>query len=145
MKKTGMDNRYIAEESGWAILLFDGKCNFCNRWVNFIIRNDSRRKFRFAALQSEKAKGILKQYTIPEDNKSVVLVFNGKVYLKSTAALHIFLHLGGIYSVLFAFVIFPAFARDFYYDIIARNRYKWWGMRNECMIPAKEVRDRFLE
>ena len=126
------------------ILLFDGVCNYCNRWVNFIIRHDKKKKFRFAALQSEAGKKLLKQYNITEDADSAVLIYLDKIYLKSSAGLHILYHLGGIYSLAFIFIIIPAYIRDFYYDIIARNRYKWWGKRNECMIPSQDVKERFL-
>jgi predicted DCC family thiol-disulfide oxidoreductase YuxK len=126
------------------ILLFDGVCNYCNRWVNFIIRHDPKKKFRFAALQSEAGKKILKQYSIPKTEDTVILIYNEKVYLKSSAGLHILFHIGGIYSLGFAFIIFPVYVRDFYYDIIARNRYKWWGKRESCMFPTEDIRDRFL-
>ena len=127
------------------IVLFDGVCNYCNKWVNFIIRHDPKNKFRFAALQSEAGKKILKHYNISEDQESVVLIYNDNAHVKSTACFHICYHLGFPYSVLFAFVILPAYIRDFYYDIIARNRYKWWGKRNECVVPSPEMKGRFLE
>lgn len=134
---------------GAPILLFDGICNYCNKWVNFIIRHDKKKKFLFAALQSETGKKILKQYQLvgiinPDQQESAVLIYNNKTYIKSSTGLHVLYHLGGIYSLAFVFIIVPAFIRDFYYDIIARNRYKWWGKRNECMIPAEDVKERFL-
>ena len=127
------------------ILLFDGVCNFCNRWVNFIIRHDKKNKFRFAALQSEAGKRLLKKYSISEKEESAILIYNEKIYLKSSTGLHVLYHLGGIYSLAFVFIIVPTYIRDFYYEIIARNRYKWWGKRNECMIPSDDVKERFLE
>ena len=126
------------------IVLFDGVCNYCNRWVNFIIRNDAKQKFRFATLQSDSGKKLLKQYGIGEHQDSVVLIYNENAHVKSTACFHICYHLGFPYSLLFAFVILPAYIRDFYYDIIARNRYKWWGKRNECMMPDEKIRNNFL-
>ena len=132
-------------ESNHVILLFDGVCNYCNRWVNFIIRHDKKKKFRFAALQSEVGKKLLKQHNISKEADSVVLIYNEKVYLKSSAGLHILFHIGGIYSIPFIFVLLPEYIRDFYYDIIARNRYKWWGKREKCMIPNIDIKDRFLE
>jgi len=133
-----------APENNHVILLFDGVCNYCNGWVNFIIRHDKKKKFRFATLQSEAGKNLLKQYNVPKKNDSVVLIYNEKVYLKSTAGLHALFHIGGIHALAFAFIIFPEYVRDFYYDIIAKNRYKWWGKQNECMIPSKDIKDRFL-
>ncbi|TAL57139.1 MAG: DUF393 domain-containing protein [Bacteroidetes bacterium] len=126
------------------VLLFDGICNYCNKWINFIIRHDSKKKFRFAALQSDAGKKLLKQYSISEKKESVVLIYNGQAHIKSTAYFHVCFHLGGIYALLFAFIIIPAYIRDFYYDIIARNRYKWWGKKDSCMIPTQDIKDRFL-
>ena len=134
----------MIKEHSHPILLFDGICNYCNKWINFIIRHDKKKKFRFATLQSDAGKKLLKKYNIPEETESAVLIYNEKVYLKSSTGLHILYHLGGIYSLAFGFIIVPAYIRDFYYDIIARNRYKWWGKRNECMIPTDYVRERFL-
>ncbi len=133
-----------SEKINHPILLFDGICNYCNNWVNFIIRHDPKKKFRFAALQSDAGKRIIKQYNISEKEESVVLIYNGKVYLKSSAGLHILYHVGGIYALAFMFIIVPEYVRDFYYDIIARNRYKWWGKRESCMIPTEDIKERFL-
>ena len=134
----------LSEEINHPLVLFDGICNYCNSWVNFIIRHDPKKKFRFSALQSDAGKKILKQYKISEKEESVILIYNEKVYMKSTAGLHVLYHLGGFYALAFALVIFPEYIRDFYYDIIARNRYKWWGKRNECMIPSEDVKELFL-
>lgn len=133
-----------AEENN-PILLFDGICNFCNGWVNFIIRKDKKKKFRFASIQSESGKKLLKQYELPENGETAVLIYNGKAHIKSTAGIHVLYHLGGLYSLWFAFIIFPAYVRDFYYDIIAKNRYKWWGKMDSCMIPTQEIKERFLQ
>jgi predicted DCC family thiol-disulfide oxidoreductase YuxK len=126
------------------VLLFDGFCNYCNSWVEFIIQHDKKKKFKFAALQSDIGKKILKQYNVPQEKESVVLIYNDKTHLKSSAGLHILFHLGGIYSIPFIFILLPEYVRDFYYDIIARNRYKWWGKRNECVIPNEDNKERFL-
>ena len=130
---------------GAVILLFDGICNYCNRWVNFIIRHDKKKKFRFAAMQSEAGKKLLKQYHIAEETESAILIYNQKVYLKSSTGLHVLYHLGKIYSLAFVFIIVPAYIRDFYYDIIARNRYKCWGKKDTCIIPPDNVKERFLQ
>ena len=134
----------MTSDNPFPILLFDGVCNYCNRWVNFIIRHDPKKKFKFAALQSEAGKKLLKQYNISEKKESVILIYNDKVYMRSSAGLHALFHLGGIYSLAFAFIIFPEYVRDFYYDIIARNRYKWWGKSDSCMIPTQDTKERFL-
>ncbi len=135
----------MSAEQNNPILLFDGVCNYCNRLVNFVIRHDKKKKFRFAALQSEARKKLLKQYDIKQSNDTFVVIYNEKAYIKSTAALHVCFHLGGLYSLAFAFIILPAYVRDFYYDIIARNRYKWWGKKDSCMIPSPDIKDRFLD
>ena len=133
------------------ILLFDGICNYCNGWVNFIIRHDKKKKFRFTALQSDAAKKLLHDYRVSSNEDSVVLIDNDKAYLKSSAALGIMKHLGGlspfgigIYILFFLLAIIPPFIRNFFYDIIANNRYKWWGKRDRCMIPNEEAKERFL-
>ena len=104
----------------------------------------TKKKFRFAALQSEAGKRLLKQYQLSAKEESAVLIFNEKVYQKSSAGLQILYHVGGIYAVPFVFILVPTYIRDFYYDIIARNRYKWWGKRDTCMIPTEEIKERFL-
>ncbi len=127
------------------ILLFDGVCNFCNKWINFIIKHDKKNKFLFATLQSNAAKTLLKENNILEDQKSVVLIYNNKVHIKSTACLHACFHLGGLYALPFCFIILPAFVRDFYYDIVAKNRYKWWGKQESCMMPSPEIKKKFID
>lgn len=126
------------------LLLFDGICNFCNQWVNFIIRNDKEKKIRFAPLQSDAGKSIIKKFNISSDGDTVVLIDNEKIFTKSSAALRIMKHIGGAYYLLLLFMIVPKYIRDVFYDGIARNRYKWWGKRNECMIPTEDVKDRFV-
>lgn len=126
------------------LLLFDGKCNYCNRWVNFVIKHDKKKNFRFAALQSDAGKKLLSEFKIPEEEDSVVLIVDNNVYLKSSAGLRIMKHIQGIYSILYIFIIVPPFIRNFFYNIIARNRYNWWVKREECMMPAEQVKDRFL-
>ncbi len=126
------------------ILLFDGVCNHCNAWVNFIIKRDRKKKFKFAALQSEEGKKLIAQYNIPAEMDSAMLIDNGNVYLKSDVGLRIMKHLGGIYYSVYFLSIIPKPLRHFIYDLVARNRYKWWGKRNECMTPAEELKERFL-
>lgn len=127
------------------IVLFDGVCNLCNGAVRFIIRHDAKDQFRFASLQSDFAKQLLKKHHFPiHKTGSIILIEGGKVYLRSGAVLGIIRRLGGFWKLLVVFYIIPRFIRDGMYDFIARNRYKWFGKRNECMIPTKELRQRFL-
>ncbi|MBK5272221.1 MAG: thiol-disulfide oxidoreductase DCC family protein [Bacteroidia bacterium] len=128
------------------VVLFDGVCNFCNYWVNFAIKRDRGKKIKFTTLQGETAKQLLPQYFInPTSLSSVIFIDNGKAYTQSSAALRICKHLNGGWKLFYALLIVPKFIRDFFYNIIARNRYKWYGKRNECMIPAPGLRERFLD
>jgi predicted DCC family thiol-disulfide oxidoreductase YuxK len=128
------------------IILFDGVCNFCNGTVNFIIKQDKKRVFRFAPLQSAVGQQLLQEYHLSTtDLESFVLIDNGKAYKKTAAALHLYPRLGGAWKLVKALAILPAFIRDFGYDIIARNRYRWFGKKESCMIPSPEVRSLFLQ
>jgi len=128
-----------------AIILFDGVCNFCNTSVNKIIKHDKKNKFKFTALQSEAGKKLLQQHSIDATKiDSIILIENNIVFIKSTAILKISKHLNGLYPLAFGFIIIPTFIRDAVYDFIARNRYKWWGKKDSCMIPTAEVREKFL-
>jgi len=128
------------------IILFDGVCNFCNGSVNFLIRQDKKNVFRFAALQSQTAQKLLPQYKKQKKGfESFVLMQDGKAYEKSSAALKVLKKLPWYWKWAQVFWIVPKFIRDGVYDVIARNRYKWFGKKEECMIPTSEVRNRFLD
>lgn len=127
-----------------SILLFDGVCNFCNDSVNFIIRRDPDKKFRFAPLQSEFGIEMRKKYEIADDVDSVVLIENENAYMHSTAALRIAKNLGGIYSLAYVFIIVPSFIRDTFYKLFAKYRYRLFGQKDICMMPTPDVRERFL-
>lgn len=127
------------------IILFDGVCNFCNFWVNFIIDRDKNDSFRFAALQSEKGQTLLRKYGLnTNDFDTFILIANEKYYSKSTAALMIAKKLKSPLRILYAFIILPKFLRNFLYDIVAENRYKIFGKRDVCRVPTPEERNRFL-
>lgn len=128
------------------ILLFDGVCNLCNGAVNFIIDHDPEAHFHFAALQSEFGQQKLVELGYnTETFDSLVLLSEGQVYKKSTAALKISKQLSGLYPLLYAFIIVPPFIRHWVYNIIAKNRYKWWGKRDTCRMPTPELKSRFVE
>ena len=128
------------------LVIFDGVCNYCCGVVNSIIGKDPGGIFRFAPFQSDAAKRILERYNYPVDSlDSFVLIDGGKLYTKSGAGLRVQKLLGGVHSFLYAFILVPAPIRDAVYDYIARNRYKWYGKKDECMIPSPEIRSRFLE
>jgi predicted DCC family thiol-disulfide oxidoreductase YuxK len=127
------------------VIFFDGICNLCNGFVQFIIKHDKKANFRFAALQSDFAKQELSKKNITVEELSSVIILTEKgIFTKSTAALKIASQLNGFWKVAYIFIIIPKFIRDFVYDIIAKNRYKWFGKENHCMIPTPELKERFL-
>lgn len=128
------------------VLLFDGVCNLCNGAVNFIIDHDPKGHFGFAALQSDFGQQKLKELGYDQQEfDSLVLLTDGKVYKKSSAALRIAKKLNGLYPLLFVFIIIPPFIRHAVYDVIAKNRYKWWGKRDSCRMPTPELKARFVD
>jgi predicted DCC family thiol-disulfide oxidoreductase YuxK len=127
------------------VILFDGVCNLCNTAVQFVIERDPTAVFRFAALQSDFGQGILAKNAInTEGGDTMILVENGQVYDRSTAALRIAKRLSGGIKLLAVFLIVPRPIRDFFYKIIARNRYRWFGKQETCWLPTKELKARFL-
>ncbi|MFC5283586.1 thiol-disulfide oxidoreductase DCC family protein [Pedobacter alpinus] len=126
------------------IILFDGVCNLCDGFVQRIIAADTKDYFRFASLQSDVAKDLLKNHPNLQDFKSIVYIENEKVYTKSSAAIKISSHLGFTWKILQMGYILPAFLRDGIYNIIAKNRYKWFGKKDQCMVPTPELRAKFL-
>ncbi len=128
-----------------SIILFDGVCNFCNASVNFVINNDKRDTFRFAAIQSPSGQKLLKDLGI-DTNKmpSFYLILHGNVYTRSTASLKVLGSLPWYFSWMYVFILLPAPIRDFFYGIIAKNRYRIWGKRDKCMVPSEKVKNKFL-
>ena len=127
------------------VILFDGVCNLCNGSVQFIIKHDQAGLYKFASLQSEAGQQLLKQHQLPTaDFNSFVLLENGKVFTKSTAALMVAKNLYGTVKILYGFIIVPSFIRNAVYNFIAANRYKWFGKRESCMIPTQALKSRFL-
>lgn len=132
----------ITEEK---IVLFDGICNYCNSMVNFAIRNDKRKALKFAPLQSQTGSRLKELFKISNKIDGVILIENGKIYTHSDAAIRIANHLSWPAKALYGFMIVPKFIREPVYKWIAKNRYKWFGKRGECMVPSPGVRERFLE
>ena len=129
--------------SAKAVILFDGVCNFCNSSINFVIRNDKKAYFQFAPLQGEIAQQLVGNKIIPTP-ESVILLEDGKIYEKSTAALRIAKKLDGLWPIVYVLSIIPKLIRDPIYDLIARNRYNWFGKKESCMNPGPDIRNRFL-
>ena len=127
------------------IILFDGVCNFCNSAVNFVIRRDKKGAIFFTPLQTDAGQKLLQQYNLPtNDMHSFVFIDEGKAYTRSTAALQVCRYLRGLWPLCYSFIIVPKFIRDGIYNWTARNRYKWFGVRQQCMIPSPEIKARFL-
>lgn len=127
-----------------AIVLFDGECNFCDASVQFIIARDPSGYFQFAALQSDIGEKLKKEHHIPEKLDSFLVIENNTVYDSSDAALFVCKHLSGVWKSFFVLKVLPKTFRDYFYKIIAKNRYKWFGKKDSCTIPSPEIRSRFL-
>lgn len=128
-----------------AVILFDGVCNFCNNSVQFIIRRDREAYFSFVSLQSETGAQLLREHSYTDDLNSVVVIDQGRLYTKSDAALQIIWHFHGLWRMARILRWVPRLVRDHAYDIIAKNRYRWFGTRESCMLPSPEIRSRFLD
>lgn len=130
------------------IILFDGVCNLCNGFVQFVIKRDKKARFQFASLQSPVVEKLLESYHLSNKTmESVILIHKNKnkVWTESSAVLNILRNLNGLYPFLYGFIIIPKGIRDFFYRQISKNRYKWFGKRDACMIPSPEIKKRFLE
>lgn len=128
------------------IILFDGVCNLCNTTVQFVIKNDKEDIFRFTPLQSDTGKKLLTERNIDtEDIDSIILIEpNVAYYTKSTAALEIGKYLKGLSTISSILLWIPESLRDIVYDFVAKNRYKWYGKKESCMIPTEELKNKFI-
>ena len=128
-----------------AVVLFDGVCNLCNGFVRFVIPRDPRGYFQFATLGSAAAARVLGERGGPTPGAdSLVLVEGGRAYIRSAAALRIARRLRFPWSLAYGLTIVPRPLRDWIYDFVARNRYRWFGRRDACMLPGQATKDRFL-
>ena len=128
------------------VVLFDGVCNLCSTSVQFIIKHDSARTFRYASLQSNFGQQVLNEFGLPADElNSFILLEEGKIYTKSTGALRVTKKLDKLWPVLYGFMIVPKFIRDAVYRWVAHNRYKWFGKKEACWLPTPELRRLFLD
>ncbi len=128
-----------------AIILFDGICNLCNSSVQFVLKHDAKKQFLFASLQSDASRKLLLQFNYENAKMmSIVLIEDNKVYDKSTAALRIARRLNPIWNYRYVLIILPKGIRDFVYDIIAKNRYGWFGKRSSCLMYIAEYKNRFI-
>ena len=128
-----------------SVILFDGVCNLCNGFVKFVIARDPAGRFQFGPLQSPAARRLLGSIHSEPWSDSVVLVENGRVWTRSAAALRIARGLSFPWPLAYVFVVVPRPLRDWIYNLVARNRYRWFGKRDVCMVPTRELRARFID
>jgi predicted DCC family thiol-disulfide oxidoreductase YuxK len=129
------------------LILFDGVCNLCNASVLYVIKRDKKDLFRFATLQSDIGKQIVQQYNLDSAKTDSILHYSETNGLssKSSAVLQVARHLGFPNNLMCIFFIIPPFIRNWVYDYIAKNRYKWYGKRKQCMVPTHLLKKKFLE
>ena len=143
MKWLSSENKDVTR-AGQAVVIFDGECAFCNRWVDFLLRFDRHGIFRFSARQNPAGASFLQQVGLPECGAgSIILVEHGAVLLRSSAVLRMMNLLGFPFSLAAVFRLVPGTLRDVVYDWFARNRLKWFG-RRACRVPSEAERRRFL-
>lgn len=141
-----MANTNFNIPEGKKVILFDGVCNLCNDSVIKVIKNDKKNVFLFAPLQSEIGEKILKETGIDTSKIDSIILYDpsGAYYIKSSAALRVMNEFSGLWKLTQVFRILPAGFNNFFYDIVARNRYKWFGKKDSCMIPTPELKAKFL-
>lgn len=130
-----------------AVILFDGVCNLCSASVKFVLKRDPDSYFQFAAIQSAAGSKRLGDAGVtPRDGDpdSIVLIENGTIYTRSSAALRIARRLSGLWPMFYAFIVVPRPLRDLAYRLVAHYRYRWFGRQDVCMVPTPEIRARFL-
>lgn len=128
-----------------SIVIFDGVCVFCNGVVNFIIKHDPGSTFTFSQMQSEVAQSLIKKHNASKEIlNTLMLIKNGRCYLRTDAILEIAKDLSGFWYLFNIFKIIPRPIRDFLYTLFAKNRYKLFGKRNSCIVPSRNIRKRFI-
>lgn len=128
------------------MVLFDGVCNLCSSSVQFVLKHDKKNQFLFGSLQGNYGQEMLQKYRLSASEfNSFMLIEEGKLYIKSTGALRMLKHIGGFWALAYGFIIVPKFIRDAVYNWISRNRYKWFGKKNECWMPSPEWKSKFLD
>ena len=128
------------------VILFDGVCNLCNSAIKFVLKRDTKSVFKFASLQSDVARKLLSDLEVSDTAlDTIVFIDQGNVYTRSTAALRVSKHLSGLWPLMTGFMIVPLFIRDWVYNLISKNRYRWFGKRDTCSIPSPDVENKFLK
>lgn len=151
MSHTSPVNENLSKETGHAVLLFDGVCGLCSGCVQFVLPRDQHNRFYYAALQSDYAQSILSKYNKdPKDLDTVYVVADRntpkeRLLWKSSAVIYVCSQLGFPFKLAAAFNIVPKPFRDVMYDLVANNRYKWFGKHEMCMAPGPGDREKFLD
>ncbi|PPU66654.1 hypothetical protein XcodCFBP4690_00435 [Xanthomonas codiaei] len=129
-----------------ATIVFDGVCLLCNGWVQFLLRHDRRGRYRFAAMQGQAGRALLQQHGLdPDDPLSFLLVDHSGAWTDSDAIVRVLARLGGLWRLATVLRVIPRGLRDIGYRLIARNRYRWFGRSDHCMLPTPEQHARFLD
>ena len=145
MQEIRKSGRAIEERLPNPIVLFDGVCNFCSSVVRFAISRDPDGIFRFSSLQSDAGQFFLNKFGLSTDDfDSFVLIEGDRFFLRSTAVLSLCKKLNGLWPLVYLLIVIPTPVRDFIYNIVAQNRYRWFGKKEECFIPSADIRNRFL-
>jgi predicted DCC family thiol-disulfide oxidoreductase YuxK len=128
------------------VLLFDGVCNLCNASVQWVLQHDPKGIFKFAALQSATGQAMLRKFGFSQEHFDTVILADGeRIFTRSDAPLEIARRLGGAWALFYVFKFIPRGVRNAVYDWVARNRYRWFGRKEACMLPRPEWKDRFLD
>lgn len=133
-----------ASNSVERVVLFDGVCNLCSSSVQFIIARNSKKNIKFTSLQSDFGQAQLSKYQLPPEVRTIVLIKDGKSFIRSDAVLEICKDLNGLYPILSLYQLIPRPLRDWVYDFVARHRYRWFGKKDQCWIPSPELQSRFI-
>ncbi len=127
------------------VVFYDGYCVVCSRFINLLVNADKKKQISFSNISSNFSKKILKGKLKNEEiGKFIVFLSGNKVFVRSNAVIQIFIELGGFYKSFYLLKILPQNFRDFFYELFANNRYKWFGKMKECHMPSKELSDRFI-
>ena len=124
-------------------ILFDGVCNFCNGWVNFVLKFDKKKKYKFSFLQEEKGLKFINEFNIGHID-TIILIKKNLILTKSDAALEVMSSMNPIFFFMRIFLLVPRFIRDYVYDLVGKNRYKIFGKTEKCRVPNKVELDRFI-
>ena len=128
------------------VILFDGVCNLCNGFVQFVLKRDKNKTFQFASIQSKYGKQLSSYFNLPTNNYETLVLYDGQnTFTESDAVYKILSSLGGIWNALTIFRLMPRSISNWIYRLVARNRYKIFGKKDQCMVPDWNVKDRFID